>query len=190
MAPFKKFSPIAYRGQTKLYGNAVVSKDDPRVEAYGALDELNALLGFAPEDSFLQDIQSDLMLISSHLANPDSRPDILHLKEKIAQMEKKISQINDKLPPLKNFILPRGTRTAVFYQYARAVCRRAERRLVTLSRKTKILPEILLYVDRLSDLLFLYARLENKKSQKREMIWNWYQLIRSDKLVSHRHHIR
>lgn len=171
MAPFKTFSAIANQGQTKLFGNIIVSKDDPRVEAYGALDELNSLLGFFSGHKFLRQFQSDLMLISSYLADPDSKPNLASLKGKIAKTEKEIDRINAKLTPLQNFILPGGTKTAALYQYARAVCRRAERRLVTLSKKTSVTPEILLLVDRLSDLLFLYSRLENKRHRKKEVLW-------------------
>lgn len=171
MSPFKKFSPIASRGQTKLFGNIVVSKDDPRVEAYGALDELNSLLGFFSGNKFLRQFQMDIMLISSYLADPDSKPNIPYLRDRIVITEKEIDRVNIKLSPLRNFILPSGTKNAVLYQYARAVCRRCERRLVTLSAKTKIAQEILLLIDRLSDLLFLYSRLENKKSRKKETLW-------------------
>lgn len=171
MTPFKKFSPIAVRGQTKLFGNIVVSKDDPRVEAYGALDELNSLLGYFSDHKFLRHFQNDLMLISSYIADPDSEPNIPYLKEIIVKTETEIDRINSKLTPLRNFIIPGGTKTAALYQYARAVCRRAERRLVTLSKATMVSSEILLLVDRLSDLLFLYSRLENKRHRKKEVIW-------------------
>lgn len=171
MAPFKKFSPIAQHGQTKLFGNVIVNKDDPRVEAYGALDELNSLLGFFSNNKFLRQCQSDLMLISSYLADPDSDPNISYLKSRIAKMEKEIERINDKLPPLKNFLIPGGTEVSAIYQFARTICRRSERRLVTLSTKTQVAPEILILVDRLSDLLFLYSRRENQLHRKKEIIW-------------------
>lgn len=120
----------------------------------------------------LLQIQSDLMTISTFLANPNT--EMRHsapLQKNIKFLESWIDQMEKSLPPLKNFIIPGGSLISSYLHITRNVCRRAEREIITLSRKEKIPPEILIYLNRLSDLLFVLARWVNKKEKQKEIIW-------------------
>ncbi len=173
MALYTKFGD---RGQTSLLGGSVVAKDDPRVEAYGSVDELNAALGIVIAFSdvegvsaSLSRIQKDLFAIGSELAGGKKciRP------SRVSDLEKEIDTLWSELPPLKHFVIPGGSKTASLLHLARTVCRRAERQVVLLSNKEKkkVNPGIISYLNRLSDLLFTHARYVNYKKKKEEVIW-------------------
>lgn len=173
-------------GKTHLLGgktaNDKVRKDDPRIEACGALDELVAFIGVvrahnAPPslDVLLEQIQDHLFRIASHLsAAPDweNHPKLPFLGEDhIKFLEQEIVRYEEELPKLKNFILPSGTQLAAFLHQARTETRRVERKVVSASRKKKLHPYALGYLNRLSDLFFALARWVNYKENKEESIW-------------------
>ncbi len=172
-------------GETSLFGGQRVSKDTSRVEAYGAVDELNATLGLALVELDHKDlsehvrvIQASLFDLGGELATPDveereargkgmprvSEPDV-------AELESWIDRLETELEPLRNFVLPGGTRAAALLQLARTICRRAERRVVSLSQTETVQPIVLRYLNRLSDLLFVLARVVNRRSGVAEPTW-------------------
>jgi cob(I)alamin adenosyltransferase len=171
-------------GDTGLFGGGRVAKDDPRVEAYGDVDELNAVLGLARAvepmpriDEVLVPVQRDLFAIGALLATPDREKMAQHLAKaridetRIAELERAIDDADSELEPLRAFILPGGTPKSAALHVARTVCRRAERRVVTLLRDVE-LPELtVIYLNRLSDLLFTLARLANRRSGAGEVTW-------------------
>jgi cob(I)alamin adenosyltransferase len=160
-----------------------VRKDDPRVAAYGDVDELNAALGvvLAQSDdkalsSLLLRIQRDLFALGAQLADPRStigrkRAKAAFPASKVRQLEKEIDARQAKMQPLRAFILPGGSPLGSFLHLARAVCRRAERAVVSLAREERVDPVVLAYVNRLSDLLFVLARYENQTSGRPEDRW-------------------
>ncbi len=167
------------RGTTTLFDPALtkgkrIPKDSARVWTIGSLDELNSYLGVAssflenPQTiSFIKEIQRNLFTINSKVAG--SR--LAFPSSKTRVLERKIDEIALSLPPLKNFILPAGALSAVHLQYARTLARKAERRLVSLSQKEKVSPQILKYLNRLSDLLFILARQANSELKIPEELW-------------------
>ena len=171
------------RGETSLYGGRRVLKDDPRIEAYGTVDELNSVLGIIRSmkirpsvDRILERIQNDLFVIGADLATPISRrrkcPSVSRIEEKhVKALETTIDRLEAELPRLKHFILPAGSSASAYLHFARAVCRRAERLVVRLSRTEKVSPIALVYLNRLSDLLFVLARWNNQKARARETRW-------------------
>jgi cob(I)alamin adenosyltransferase len=171
-------------GDTGLFGGGRVPKDDVRVEAYGDVDELNAVLGVVRStnplpriDDLLFSIQRDLFSIGALLATPDREKMESHLSKaeldagRIAQLERAIDACDAELEPLKAFILPGGSPKASALHFARTVCRRAERRVVTLGRQTPIPDLVVIYLNRLSDLLFTLARLANRIGNEGEIVW-------------------
>lgn len=172
----KIYTRTGDKGETSLYGGKKVFKNDIRVNAYGIVDELNSLLGIALSKiqekkiaDFIGKIQGDLFLIGSYLAG--ARTDLSILKSRVKEMEKIIDWTDGELPELKNFIIPTGTETAAFLFYARATARRCERELVELSTSEPVDPKVLIYFNRLSDLLFEMARYLNFKEGVKEIIW-------------------
>ncbi len=170
------------RGQTALIGGRKVAKDDLRIECYGTVDELNSAIGVvvslmsgqAHWKKVLVSIQDRLFIVGSLLANdPDgSRMRLPQLGEKdVVLLEKEIDAMTAKLPALKSFILPGGSKESSFCQLARAVCRRAERRVVALSRKGKVDRLIIVYLNRLSDYLFVLARALNQSRKVKDVLW-------------------
>jgi len=169
------------KGETGLIGGIRVPKNSPRIEAYGSIDELNSLLGLVRSLSnieemknLIKDIQKDLFTISAELAAPKGAeglkiPKIR--KEDIDRLEKEIDELDKDLEPLTRFIIPSGSPLASYLHLARSVCRRAERNLVTLAQKEGVRDEILAYMNRLSDLLFMMARWVNKKEGYSEEVW-------------------
>jgi len=164
-------------GTTGLIGGKRVSKDSPRIEACGSLDELNALLGVVrshtlPDrvDRELQLIQNDLFTIGAELATPQGVERIdRHIRnEDVQRLEERIDSFEEGLKPLKQFILPGGAGAGAILHLARAVARRAERDCVALSRLEKINPGILSYLNRLSDLCFVLARYVNRDQSASE----------------------
>jgi cob(I)alamin adenosyltransferase len=171
-------------GDTGLFGGGRVPKDDPRVEAYGDVDELNAVIGVARAveqmtriDEVLVPVQRDLFAIGALLATPDRDRMAQHLEkarideERIAQLERSIDDAESELEPLRAFILPGGTPKAAALHVARTVCRRAERRVVQLQRTVEIPGLAVIYLNRLSDLLFTLARLANHRAGAGEVTW-------------------
>ncbi len=171
-------------GETDLFGAARVSKDDARVEAYGAVDELLAALGLAAAESAQADvcalvgeIQRALFGLGSYLATPDAqrraKTGIAPPEDAaVAALEAAIDRCEGELEPLKRFILPGGTRAAASLHHARTVCRRAERRCVSLHRQEALAASALRYLNRLSDLLFVLARVENKRAGVPDVEWS------------------
>jgi len=172
------------RGETGLFGGGRVSKDDLRVEAYGAVDELNACLGLArtaglPKDldALAARLQDELFVLGADLATPldtTARGDrVVRLREGAARsLEPEIDRLDSRLPALKTFILPGGSPAGAALHVARTVCRRAERRVVTLARREKVSEGAIVYLNRLSDLLFVMARSANAHAGIVEAPWN------------------
>lgn len=171
-------------GQTALFGGGRVPKSDARVEAYGDVDELNATIGvvLATEpmpriDDVVAPLQHDLFAIGALLATPDREKMQRHLEKariddaRIAELERAIDAGDDELEPLKAFVMPGGTPKAAALHVARTVCRRAERRVVELSAATEIPAVVVIYLNRLSDLLFTLARVANRRGGSREITW-------------------
>jgi len=169
-------------GSTRLGTGREVRKDSPRVEAYGTVDELNARIGDAlargvdPEIAGpLRQIQNELFDLGGSLATPlADEPDfeVPQLGERhVEALEGLIDELNETVGPLDNFILPGGAPGAAAFHVARTVCRRAERRLVTLMRKEDVGEHDLAYLNRLSDLLFVMARCDNQDSDVDEPLW-------------------
>jgi cob(I)alamin adenosyltransferase len=165
-------------GETSLGSGERVPKDDARIEAYGDVDELNALLGVAlargaAADS-LERIQNDLFDVGADLAVPlsDTKRERLRVTaEQVAWLEERCDEANADLPMLRSFILPGGTETAALLHLARTVCRRAERRVVTLAGREEVNPQARAYLNRLSDLLFILARAANAQAGAEEPLW-------------------
>jgi cob(I)alamin adenosyltransferase len=165
-------------GTTGLFGGHRVSKADPRIECCGVIDELNACIGLAAactSSPQLRDIQNELFVIGSHLATPAGSPSAGQLppmsERMIIRLEHEIDTAETELPPLRQFILPGGSELGARLHLARAVCRRAERLLVALLVQGPTFPIILTYVNRLSDWLFVMARLANHRASTPEIPW-------------------
>ena len=167
------------KGKTSLFSGVRISKADLKVETYGTIDELNSAIGVVlseirnPKSEIrkkLTNIQNDLLDIGSTLANPKSKS-LNHLEKRVREFEKLIDEMTDELPSLKNFVLPGGGREGAMLHLSRAICRRAERRIVALNDKEEIDGNIIIYFNRLSDLLFTMARFTNFKEKKKEIIW-------------------
>jgi cob(I)alamin adenosyltransferase len=168
------------RGETSLYGPRRVKKDSPRVEAYGTIDELNSLIGVVIAETEEKKVASDLKRVQRMLfvAGADSAAELERSAKvprisaaETATLEKMTDDLLAELPVLQNFVLPGGNPAAARLQLARAVCRRAERRLVTASRKEAMNGELLPFFNRLSSYLFNLARWVNLKSGGREEVW-------------------
>lgn len=191
----KIYTKTGDKGQTSLFGGQRVSKADNRITAYGTIDELNAVLGVVcaqltdtqPDHTTktlmteLQTIQRDLFAVGSHLATPYEAGLVpSHLPtlptERIAALEQSIDHLETSLAPLRNFILPGGSLAGSQLHVARTVCRRAERACVTLQTTTPpagfVAPEIIMYLNRLSDWLFVAARWINKQTDCEEITWS------------------
>ena len=178
------------QGETGLGDGSRVAKDHPRVAAYGAVDELNAVLGLltanhpdAPEIELLRGVQNDLFDVGADLCAPQpaDEPAGARLRvrpEQSARLESAIDRLNADLLPLTSFILPGGSPAAAWCHLARTVCRRAERDVVTLARGEPINPEVIVYLNRLSDLLFVLARVYNNHG-KDDVLWRPGQSQRS-----------
>ena len=172
-------------GDTGLFGGGRVPKGHVRVEAYGTVDELNAALGMSVQSigdpqirGWLTKIQNDLFSLGARLATPEaeaggSRPRIPTLPEsRIQQMEEWIDLSMGEAPELRSFILPGGTQGAASLHFSRTVCRRAERAVVRLSQAEASDPGVVKYLNRLSDLLFALARLENWRKGVPDVLWD------------------
>jgi cob(I)alamin adenosyltransferase len=178
----KIYTKAGDAGETSLLGGARVPKDHVRVAAYGDVDETNAAIGSVralaepPLDRLLFGIQKDLLAIGARLADPTQQVVAKRAKAAVTaahvrRLERAIDAREEKLAPLRSFVLPGGTPTASLLHEARTVCRRAERSVVTLAREARVDPTILVYLNRLSDLLFVLARFENHRAGVDEPRW-------------------
>jgi len=179
----KIYTKTGDKGETSLFGAGRVSKDNIRIEAFGTVDELNSFIGLVITESkndevkqTLIKIQNQLFNLGSDLATPNemesqniSIPRITD--EDYKYIEQQIDFFSDKLDELKFFILPGGTRAASILHIARTICRRAERRVVALNNTVKINSNIIIFLNRISDLLFVLARYENKISGINDIKW-------------------
>ncbi len=185
----KIYTGFGDKGKTALFGGGRVDKHDLRVECYGTIDELNSQLGFvnsfplSPEtgDLILR-LQNELFILGSEVATPDEKQRAgftEHIDtERTIELEKTIDALQEQLTPLKKFILPGGSPAAAACHVARTICRRAERHLSLLSTLEQTENVWLVYLNRLSDLLFVLARIINKESSTPDIVW---QGIRSPK---------
>jgi cob(I)alamin adenosyltransferase len=171
------YTKFGDKGNTQLLGGSVVPKNDLRVEAYGNVDELNSILGIAisfSDITELQDslrrVQNDLFVIGAELASKGARARQI-APSRVSDLESEIDSMWDQLPPLQNFILPGGSKEASILHHARTVCRRAERAIIALSQKEPVNPDIIIYVNRVGDLLFTQARFVNHRKKVPESIW-------------------
>lgn len=178
---FKVYTKTGDKGTTGLFGGKRLPKNDLRIEAYGTVDELNAYVGLVRDvaenqeiRALLKNIQDRLFTIGSSLASDPTKkmktPD-LHASD-IEVLEKAIDQMETELPMLKNFILPGGHTTVSFCHLARVVCRRAERLTVALNEAEGVEDVILMYLNRLSDYLFVLSRKLTKDLGAEEVAWN------------------
>lgn len=178
----KIYTKTGDKGETSLFGGERVPKYHDRIEAYGTIDELNSVIGLAVAETtdstilgVLKEIQNDLFTLGADLATPREKrdktivPDIT--EDHVKNLEKLIDGFSEQLPELKNFILPGGSKGASLLNVARTVCRRAERIVVAASEEFDISPNIVIYLNRLSDLLFVLARYENFMNGVEEDKW-------------------
>ncbi len=171
-------------GSTGLFGGGRVEKDHPRVAAYGDVDELNSAIGVVRAtqpvhffDDLFESVQRDLFAIGGHLATPD--PDKVRealqkaelSSDRVAQFEQLMDDADKELPPLRAFVLPAGTPKAAALHLARTVCRRAERSVVSLAREAEVHELFIIYLNRLSDLLFTLARVANHRDGAGDVTW-------------------
>jgi cob(I)alamin adenosyltransferase len=178
----KIYTKTGDTGETSLFDNSRVSKADPRVDAYGEVDEVNACLGAALAAGIDGDIaavlvtvQKDLFAVGARLADPSSRiagrvTKAAVTAEQIERLEATIDRLEEELPPLRRFILPGGTQAGALLHLTRTVCRRAERRVVALGADS-VETGVVVYLNRLSDLLFVMARAVNHRAGVPETEW-------------------
>jgi cob(I)alamin adenosyltransferase len=178
----KIYTKTGDSGETSLFGDIRVSKADARVDAYGEVDELNACLGAARAagidadvSALIESLQKDLFALGARLADPSGR--IAPRVGKVAidaatvqRLEQAIDRLEETLPPLRHFILPGGSPAGALLHLARTVCRRAERRVIALGTDA-VDPMLIVYLNRLSDLLFVIARAVNHRSGNPETEW-------------------
>lgn len=178
----KIYTKTGDAGETGLFGGGRVAKDDVRVESYGEVDELNATLGLARSlqlpkdlDALMQRLQDQLFTVGAVLATPADTKASAHIPELKAEwveaMEHAIDTFEAELSPMTHFILPGGSPAASALHLARTVCRRAERRCVPLLREGKIPQAVVVFLNRLSDLLFVMARLANHRAGLPDVKW-------------------
>ncbi len=166
-------------GSTGLFGGPRVSKCDARVAAYGEVDETNAAIGVALAGCIdmqiagrLSEIQADLFVVGAELATPQGhKPPNAITDAQVTQLERWIDEASDETNPLRTFVLPGGTSLAAALHLARTVCRRAERAVVSLSQQEAISGPVVIYLNRLSDLLFAWARLANHRANVPDIPW-------------------
>ena len=178
----KIYTGFGDQGKTALFGGETVRKNHLRVEMYGTLDELNSLIGILRNknqdknvDSILKNVQNELFTYGSEIATPDVAKRE-NFTEQISDthinaLENAIDMFSEKLPTLKKFILPGGSEAASYAHLARTVCRRAERMLISLADQIEIRGQLIIYLNRLSDLFFVIARYENVLNQVDDTVW-------------------
>jgi cob(I)alamin adenosyltransferase len=177
----KIYTKTGDAGETSLFGGRRISKANIRIESYGVVDELNAQLGvvllYSTDKEIgarLREIQAELFNLGADLATPlDVQSDyvIRMTSAEVQRLEDDIDRFSQELPPLKSFILPGGTESAAFLHLARTICRRAERAVVRLADVEAINPTALIYLNRLSDWLFVAARLVNHRQGQEDVPW-------------------
>ncbi|NDV63800.1 cob(I)yrinic acid a,c-diamide adenosyltransferase [Bacteroides sp. 224] len=183
MKKSRVYTKTGDKGTTALIGGTRVSKTHIRLESYGTVDELNAQLGLLmtylnSEDdyAFVLRVQNKLFTIGSHLATDQEkvtlREESIITTDDIEHMEQEIDKIDDSLPALQAFVIPGGTRGAAVCHVCRTVCRRAERRALALSEAYPVSLEVLTYLNRLSDYLFVLSRKLNIDDKREEIFWN------------------
>lgn len=189
MTPHEKsnlYTRTGDQGTTSLVGGQRAPKDSPRLEAYGTIDELNSHIGllisllpdaeaFTTIARHLLKVQHRLFDIGAALATPSDTttpPSAGVSDTDISEIEQEIDRVDSALPPLNRFVLPGGTTAASQAHVARTVCRRAERRIITLATQVSVSPAIIRYLNRLSDLLFAIARFNNVKTSATEIFWD------------------
>lgn len=180
----KIYTRTGDQGETGLFGGGRVPKDHPRVAAYGDVDELNSAIGVVRatepvslHDDLLQSVQRDLFSIGGHLATPD--PDKVRkalaraelAEGRVAEFERIMDVADAELPALRAFVLPAGTPKAAALHLARTVCRRAERSVIHLGHEAEVPELFVVYLNRLSDLLFTLARLANHRAGSGDVVW-------------------
>jgi cob(I)alamin adenosyltransferase len=178
----KIYTKTGDEGETSLFGGARVSKDVPRIEAFGTVDELNSVIGICRAvnprrevGKILEQVQRDLFTLGAELATPGPVGKNRSARIKapdIGRLERHIDAFDARIPALRKFILPGGNAPAAMMHLARTVCRRAERRVVALGRRERVSPAAIIYLNRLSDLLFVLARWENGRAGIPETQWN------------------
>ncbi|HPZ26203.1 MAG TPA: cob(I)yrinic acid a,c-diamide adenosyltransferase [Kaistella sp.] len=184
----KIYTKTGDTGTTALYGGNRVSKASARVESYGNIDELNSFIGLAKSEitdekvlNQLKKIQFDLFTLGSEsatptdkltLANGKSRLTLMISETEIEELENWMDEYETQLEPLQYFILPGGGKSATALHVCRTVCRRAERSLVFLNESEEVRPELIKYLNRLSDYLFVLARYVSKLNEEKEEYWN------------------
>ena len=178
------YTRTGYDGTTSLFGGERVGKGNPRIDAYGTVDETNSIVGMARAhltdepgaerlDPVLGSIQEELFILGADLATPvDAKPMVPRIQDDhVEQLEERIDAFDADLKPLKQFILPGGSPAGAALHSARTVCRRSERLAVQAGASTPINDEAVVYLNRLSDLLFVLARWANKQAGVREDTW-------------------
>lgn len=170
-------------GTTGLIGGSRVKKHDIRLESYGTIDELNSYIGLIRSaqndrhtDQVMEIIQNKLFVIGANLATEESiglvKKQLPCKKADVEMLEKEMDKMNSELPELRNFILPGGSQAASFCHVARTVCRRAERRIVELAEKAEVDSNLIKFVNRLSDYLFVLSRKLNLDKKTPEILWS------------------
>jgi cob(I)alamin adenosyltransferase len=178
----KIYTKTGDAGETGLFGGERLSKADARVEAYGSVDETNALIGVARAsglsarlDAWLERIQGQLFVVGAELATPASYRDRLGMPlvdgAAIEELESEIDELEAELSPLKTFVLPAGAPGACALHHARATCRRAERRVIAVLTLASVRSELIAYLNRLADLLFVMARHHNHEAGVGDVPW-------------------
>jgi cob(I)alamin adenosyltransferase len=177
----KIYTTTGDQGETSLFGGKRVPKDALRIEAYGTVDELNSSLGVARSlkpakelDEILEILQNDLFVLGADLATPVEKQNGIVERirqEHITRIEKIIDSVEARLTPLSSFILPCGSQVAAQLHLARTICRRAERCVVKLSREERTESHCVMYLNRISDLLFVLARRANQIDGVEETPW-------------------
>jgi cob(I)alamin adenosyltransferase len=175
----KIYTKTGDAGETGLWGGRRVPKDAPRVEAYGTVDECNAAIGVARAaglatdlDALLDEVQNQLFVVGADLATPGEAHAIPRVGEaEVAFLEAAIDRLEAGLAPLHQFILPGGVPAAAQLHLARTICRRAERRVISLARAEPVTPAVPVYLNRLSDLLFVAARAVNARAGVADVPW-------------------
>ena len=178
----KVYTRTGDAGMTSLVSGNRVSKDDVRVEAYGTVDELNSNIGVLLHSTKLDDkdivalllkAQNKLFNIGAYLANDASGAKLFGLvQDDITALEKMMDEMSEELPPMRGFILPGGSRLSAQADRCRTITRRAERRVVSLSKVATVDPLVLEYLNRLSDFFFVFARFNNISNQVEEIYWD------------------
>lgn len=179
----KIYTKTGDKGETSLVGGQRVSKTCERLESYGTIDELNSHVGVlrtyctdTVDNEFLLNVQANLFVVGGYLATDNSQREVrqgnIVSEEMVAEIEQEIDRINGILPPIQLFILPAGCRGASYAHVCRTVCRRAERRILTLAETGALVDgNVIAYVNRLSDYFFVLARKLNLDAKHEEVIW-------------------